>query len=91
MPVIESLESGFDRESPIKSLVLIVALLAASFYWTDIESDNAFFSVFLPLIDVLLLCALGMWFVLHGGGRRMDGSGTGGGFFDGGGDGGGCD
>ncbi len=91
MPVIESIKTGLDREPIIKSLVILVLLLSASFYWTDIESENAFFSVLLPLLDVLLLCALGMWFVLHEGGRRMDGSGTGGGFFDGGGDGGGCD
>lgn len=90
MPVIESPETGLDPELPIKSLVVLVALLAASFYWTDIESENAFFSVFLPLADFLLLCALGLWFVQRGAGQRIDRSGGDGGFF-GGGDGGGCD
>ena len=47
----------------IKSLILISIVGATSFTYTDLESDSAFFSIFLPFVDFCSLVALALWFV----------------------------
>lgn len=85
------------RGDPIKTLLILLACTAASFYWTDLESESAFYGMFLPLLDFVLVCSLAVWLVARGGldgvtNSRDSGGGFFGGFFDGGGgDGGGCD
>ncbi len=75
----------------MKSLTFLVFALSVSFYYTDIEATNGFQSLFLPLVDLVLLCGLALWVAgktgwktisRHDGGGFFD-------FFDGGG--GGCD
>lgn len=80
----------------MKALLVIAAGLIASFYFTDLQSENGFYSLFLPFLDFLFLCALAIWIAARTGwkrvGSRTAGSGIFSGFFDGGGDGGsGCD
>ncbi|GAB5498579.1 MAG: hypothetical protein PsegKO_08900 [Pseudohongiellaceae bacterium] len=78
-------------------MLFIVLALAASLYYTDLESSSTFNGVALPILDFLLLCSLAIWLVNRGMGQRLDRGGVDdgaiGGFFDGGGDGGGggCD
>lgn len=83
----------------MKLFVVIVVGLFLSWHYTDLSSESAFRSVFLPILVFLFLVALAMWLVLKAGfGSRVDRDGTygggaggdGGGFFGGGdGDGGG--
>lgn len=47
----------------IKSIILICIIGATSFTYTDLESESAFFSMFLPFIDFLSLVAIALWFV----------------------------
>lgn len=80
----------------IKTPLILLACTAASFYWTDLESDSAVYSMLLPLLDFVLVCSLALWLVARGGMQGVtnsrDSGGFFGGFFDsGGGDGGGCD
>lgn len=78
-------------------MLFIVLALAASLYYTDLESSSTFNGVALPILDFVLLCSLAIWLVNRGMGQRFDRGGADdgaiGGFFDGGGDGGGggCD
>ena len=74
----------------MKSLSLIVLVLGISFYYTDIEAANGFQSLFLPLVDFVLLCAAALWLAGRTGWKTTSRSDSGGffDFFDGG---GGCD
>lgn len=45
----------------MKALLIIIAGLSGSFYFTDIQSENGFFSLFLPFLDFIFLCALAIW------------------------------
>jgi len=79
----------------LKSLFLIILIGGFSFLYTDIESSSLLFSLFLPIVDFLVLIALGFWFValFHKTGVNQSSSGSDGtGFLggDGDGDGGGC-
>ena len=47
----------------IKSIILICIIGVASFMYTDLESSNTFFSMFLPFVDFISLVALALWFV----------------------------
>ena len=47
----------------IKSIILICIIGVTSFIYTDLESSNAFFSMFLPFVDFISLVALALWFV----------------------------
>lgn len=77
----------------MKSLGIIVFCLSVSFYFTDLESSSGLRSVFLPLVDFAMLCALALWVAGRTGWKSLSSSNSGSffGFFDGGGDGGGCD
>jgi len=76
----------------IKSLILICSAAVSSFIYTDIKGENLFFSLFLPLIFIISLIALAIWFVVlfHKNGIDQAGSsgdsGGGSGGYDGGGD-----
>lgn len=75
----------------MKSLIFMVFALSVTFYYTDIEAANGFQSLFLPLVDFVLLCGLALWLAGRTGWKtisRHDGGGFFD-FFDGGG--GGCD
>lgn len=76
----------------MKSLLIIVIGLFASWHFTDLSSDSTLYSVLAPLGVFIFLISLGIWLVLKAGfGRRDDGGagylGSDGGY---GGD-GGCD
>lgn len=47
-----------------KALIVIVVSGAASFYFTDLGSEAAFYAIVLPIIDALILMALALWLVL---------------------------
>ena len=74
----------------IKSILLIVSSAWLSFIYIDIESANMFHSLVLPLLFVLSLIALAIWFVafFHKSGINQTDSSSGdsGGGFDSGGD-----
>ena len=75
----------------MRSLSFLVLALSVSFYYTDIQAENGFQSLFLPFVDFLLLCGLALWVAGRTGWKtisRSDSSGSFG-FFDGGD--GGCD
>jgi len=77
----------------MKSLVILFLCFSASFYFTDLESESGFRSVFLPIVDFVLLCGLALWVAGRTGKTGISSPNSGGffGFFDGDGDGGGCD
>ena len=76
--------------------ILNLIVGAVSFYFTDVESESALYSVMLPVIDVIALTSLAVWFValFHKLGIKQtytstsDGSSTGVGVDVGGGEGG---
>lgn len=74
----------------IKSILLIVSFAWLSFTYMDIESAKLFHSLVLPLLFVLSLIALAIWFVafFHKSDINQTDSSNGdsGGGFDGGGD-----
>ena len=74
----------------IKSFILITATGVSSFTYTDIESSGAFHSIVLPIVDVMSLIAIAIWFVMmfhkKGVSQTIDSGGGDGGGFDGGGD-----
>ena len=72
----------------VKALVVILAALFLSLHQTDLDSASALRSVWLPVLDLVLLLALAIWGALWLGGRR-GGPGDPGGQTLGGGDGGG--
>lgn len=47
----------------MKSLIIILASLGISFYFTDLDSSSALFSVLCPLVVFISLCSLLLWFV----------------------------
>lgn len=75
----------------MRSLSFMVLALSLSFYYTDIQADNGFQSLFLPFVDFLLLCGLSLWIAGRTGWKSISRSGSSGmfGFFDSGD--GGCD
>lgn len=76
----------------MKSLGIIVFCLSVSLYFTDLQAESGFQSLFLPFIDFILICALALWVAGRTGWKSISNPNSGGffGFFDGG-DGGGCD
>lgn len=80
----------FVYSKKMKDLVMILAVLSTSWYFTDLGSENPLTSVLAPIGFIFSLIALGLWLVFNAGlGARtssadIDGSGAGG-------DGGGCD
>lgn len=48
----------------MKTLFIILIVGITSFVFTDLESDNAFYGIFLPFVDFLSLLALAIWFVM---------------------------
>lgn len=81
-------DSNTRTEPMLKSLVVIVVALFLSLRYTDLDSASALRSVWLPVLDFLLILALAVWGALWLGGRR-GGAGDSGGYSLGGGDGGG--
>ena len=77
----------------MKSLGILLFCFSVSFYYTDLESASGFRSVFLPIVDFVLLCGLALWLAGRIGTKGISSPNSGGffDFFDGGGDGGGCD
>lgn len=47
-----------------KTLIVLMTVTFFSFKYTDLASENIFYSVILPLADVFLLIILGLCFVL---------------------------
>ena len=76
----------------MKSLLIILIGLYASWHYTDLSSENSVYSVLAPLGIFVFLISLGFWLVVKAGlsGRSDGGSGFHGGDGGFGGD-GGCD
>lgn len=76
----------------MKSLIIILVGLYASWHYTELTSESAVYSVLAPFGVFVFLISLGFWLVLKGGygGRSDGGSGYHGGEGGFGGD-GGCD
>lgn len=47
-----------------KSIFIIIAVGAISFYYTDLNSTSKFYSSILPLVDFIAMVALAIWFVV---------------------------
>ena len=47
-----------------KSIFIIIAVGAASFFYTDIESTSTLYSAILPFVDFIALVAMATWFVV---------------------------
>ena len=77
----------------IKSFITIVAIGGISFFYTDIESSSIVLSILFPIIDFLVLVAMGLWFVIlfHRGGISQTSGSSGDASFFGDGDAGGGD
>ena len=77
----------------MKSLGILLFCFCVSFYYTDLESASGFRSLFLPIVDFVLLCGLALWVAGRTGTKSISSPNSSSflGFFDGGGDGGGCD
>ncbi|MEM7403855.1 MAG: hypothetical protein AAF458_01120 [Pseudomonadota bacterium] len=54
----------------MKSLIVIIALVAGSWYYIDLGSDSAFQSVVAPIIFVLALIWFTLWLVIVAGVKR---------------------
>ena len=66
----------------MKSLILILTGLALSYYFSDIRSENSFYSVICPIGIFIFLCSFVIWNALRnglGGGGSSSGD-SGGGF-----------
>jgi len=74
------------------SLLIILVVGGSSLHFTDMESDSAFYSVFLPVLDVFCFIALALWIVFrfHKSGINQNTQSRGGGGFFGGDGGGDC-
>lgn len=74
----------------IKSFILITAIGVTSFIYTDIEGSSVFRGIVLPVVDVMSLVAIAIWFVMmfhqKGISQTIDSGGGDGGGFGGGGD-----
>jgi len=47
----------------IKSLLIIIAVGATSFFYTDIKSTSTLYSAILPFVDFIVLVVLALWFI----------------------------
>lgn len=79
----------------MKYLITIIIGLGLSYHFTDVGSENSFYSVICPIGVFVFICSLAIWITQRLGSGHYDGrSGDGGGgssndWGDGGGDGGG--
>ncbi len=51
----------------MRTLIIIVIGLVASWYYTDLSADNGFNSLLAPLLLILCLISLALWLVLKAG------------------------
>ena len=54
----------------MKSLLVIIALVAGAWHYIDLGSDNVFYSVIAPIVLVLALIWFTLWLVLVAGVKR---------------------
>lgn len=76
----------------MRSLIVILAFIGASYAFVDMRSDSTFQAIVLPLCVVLGLIALALWFVgwLYQRGANQRAQHDSGGFWSGDGGDGGC-
>ena len=54
----------------MKSLIVIIALVAGSWHYIDLSSESALESVIVPIILVLALIGFALWLVVVAGVKR---------------------